>query len=158
MIFGYKNIDTQPMKDQIIATVTALFSGADERDWAKVKNAFAENVELDYSSMTGNPAGTASSNDIIAAWRGLLPGFDRTHHQLADFYVMQNGTVALVHYYGKADHFIGDELWIVEGTYDTELIETDGKWIVTKHKLNLIKQDGNMDLPAKAAARVSEQS
>jgi hypothetical protein len=45
----------------------------------------------------------------------------------------------------------------VEGTYDTELIETDGKWIITKHKLNLIKQDGNLDLPAQAAARVSEQ-
>jgi hypothetical protein len=149
--------NAEPMKDQIIETVTALFGGADERDWTKVKNALAENVELDYSSMTGNPASLVSSENIITAWRGFLPGFDKTHHQLTDFYVMQNGSIALAHYYGKADHFIGDELWIVEGTYDTELIETDGKWIITKHKLNLIKQDGNMDLPAQAAARVSEQ-
>ncbi|WP_413670569.1 nuclear transport factor 2 family protein [Mucilaginibacter sp. Mucisp86] len=145
------------MKDQIIETITALFAGADERDWGKVKNALAENVELDYSSMTGNPASTVTSEDIITAWRGFLPGFDETHHQLADFYVMQNGSAALVHYYGKADHFIGDELWTVEGTYDTELIESNDKWIIAKHKLNLIKQDGNMDLPAQAAARVSER-
>lgn len=145
------------MKDQIIETVAALFGGADERDWAKVKNSLAENVELDYSSMTGSPASVVAREGIITAWRGFLPGFDKTHHQLADFYVMQNGTIAHVHYYGKADHFICEELWTVEGTYDTELIETDGKWLITKHKLNLIKQDGNMDLPALAAARVSER-
>ena len=145
------------MKEQIIETVTRLFAGADERDWGKVKNTFAENVELDYSSMTGNPASVVPSEGIITSWRGFLPGFDKTHHQLADFYVMQNGSAALVHYYGKADHFIGDDLWIVEGTYDTELIETDGKWVITKHKLNLIKQDGNMALPVQAAARVSER-
>ena len=145
------------MKEQIIETVIRLFAGADERDWDKIKNTFAENVELDYSSMTGNPASVVPAEGIITAWRGFLPGFDKTHHQLADFYVMQNGSAALVHYYGKADHFIGDELWIVEGTYDTELIETDGKWTITKHKLNLIKQDGNMDLPVQAAARVSER-
>jgi len=145
------------MKEQIIETVTRLFAGADERDWDKIKNTFAENVELDYSSMTGNPTSIVPAEGIITAWRGFLPGFDKTHHQLADFYVMQNGSAALVHYYGKADHFIGDDLWIVEGTYDTELIETHGKWVITKHKLNLIKQDGNMDLPVQAAARVSER-
>lgn len=144
------------MKDIIIETIKTLFAAADARDWDKARSTMATEVELDYSSMNGTSATLIPADDIIASWRGFLPGFDKTHHQLADFYVMQNGTVAHVHYYGKADHFIGEDLWIVEGTYDTELIETEGQWLISKHKLNLLKQDGNMDLPAKAAARVSE--
>jgi hypothetical protein len=34
--------------------VLDLFNGADERNWGKVKMAFADNVLLDYSSLSGN--------------------------------------------------------------------------------------------------------
>jgi hypothetical protein len=42
--------------DSIIQVVKAIFSGTDKRNWSEIKNAMAEEVLLDYSSMTGKPA------------------------------------------------------------------------------------------------------
>jgi hypothetical protein len=89
--------------DKIIKTVTAIFNGADARDWQKVKAAFADEVLLDYSSMNGNPAAQMTPDQIIAVWSGFLPGFDSTHHNVFDFKVNQQGNRANVHFTGIAD-------------------------------------------------------
>ena len=67
--------------EKIIETITNIFEGADERDWKKVKDSFADEVLLDYYSMNGSPVVLLSSSKIIEAWKGFLPGFDLTHHQ-----------------------------------------------------------------------------
>ena len=142
-------------KDKIIQTFSAVFAGADERDWAKVQNAMAANVLLDYSSLSGNPAATLSSEKIIETWKGFLPGFDRTHHQLSEFEVEINQAVANVHCRGKADHFIGKEAWTVEGTYDGELEVKNSNWVVTKLAFHLTRQTGNTTLPAEALKKMN---
>ena len=138
------------MQNEIINTVKAMFSGADERDWDKVKNTMADKVLLDYSAMGGSPAAELTPEQIINAWEGLLPGFDKTHHQPKDFTVTQNGDTAVVHYFAKADHFLGDESWTVEANYDTGLAKTGGTWKITSHKIKDVKQSGNKELPLKA--------
>lgn len=143
---------------KIIQAITNLFNGADEHNWAKVKTAFAENVLLDFSSLSGNPASTIPSKEIINSWAAFLPGFDKTHHQLSDFQIKQNGNSTTVHYNGKADHFIGNEIWTVEGTYDDEVINSNAGWVITKHKFNLTKQSGNLDLPAQATKILSNNN
>jgi hypothetical protein len=134
---------------QITETVIALFKGADDRDWDKVKNTLAEKVLLDYSAM-GSPAAELTPGQIITAWKGLLPGFDSTHHQPAGFTVKQDGDTATVRYSAKADHFIGSDGWTVEANYDTNLIHTANGWKITMHKINDVKQSGDTTLPAKA--------
>ena len=137
--------------DDIINAITNIFTGTDERDWNKVKCSFADDVLLDYSSMNHNPAAVLPAADIIKAWEGFLPGFDLTRHQISGFKVEQNGGTATVHFIGKADHYIGEDSWTVEGTYDTELERSGNKWKLTKFKFNLQKQNGNIELPRKAA-------
>jgi SnoaL-like domain len=137
--------------DSIIQVVKAIFSGTDKRNWSEVKNAMAEEVLLDYSSMTGNPAALEASEKIVETWKGFLPGFDKTHHQVSDFKVSQNGSLAQVYLFGKADHYISGEIWTVEGTYDVTLSRSDAHWKVTAFKFNFIKQSGNTTLPSKAA-------
>lgn len=137
--------------DKIVNTVTAIFSGADAREWPKVKAAFADEVLLDYSSMNGNPAAQMTPDQIITAWSSFLPGFDKTHHNVFDFKVDRQGDNATVHFTGIADHFIGENKWTVEGTYDVEAIREDDNWQVTKFKLNFEKQGGDTSLPQKAA-------
>jgi hypothetical protein len=139
------------MQSEITETVKAMFSGADERDWDKVKDTMADKVLLDYSALSGSPATELTPEQIINAWKGLLPGFDKTHHQPADFAVTQNGDYATVHYLAKADHFLGDDSWTVEADYDTELVKTGNDWKITSHKINDVKQSGNKELPSKAA-------
>ncbi len=140
--------------EEIIHAIAAVFSGADERNWEKVQHAMAENVLLDYSSLSGNAAATLSSKQIIETWKGFLPGFDRTHHQLSNFQVTQHGNTATIHCNGKANHFIDKDVWTVEGTYDAEASKTNGQWLVTKLKFNLAKQSGNTNLPARAIENI----
>jgi hypothetical protein len=141
--------------EKIIKTINNIFSGVDERNWAKVQNAMAEHVSLDYISMRGGSPVDQTPKQITDAWAAFLPGFDRTHHKISNFEVTQNGNTALVHYGGKGDHFLDGEVWTAEGTFDTELEMINGSWLVTKHKFNLIKQSGNTSLPEKARENVN---
>jgi hypothetical protein len=140
--------------EKIIETISAVFTGADEHNWRKVQNAMAENILLDYASLSDSPAATLPSMQIIETWKGFLPGFDRTHHQLSNFRVIPQGNTAKVHCDGKADHFIDDDVWTVEGTYDAEVSKIDDRWAVTMLKFNLSKQSGNTKLPALAIERL----
>lgn len=139
------------MQSEITEPVKAMFGGADERDWAKVKDTMGNKVLLDYSAMSGNPAAELTPEQIINAWKGLLPGFDKTHHQPARFMITQNGNNATVRYFAKADHFLGDDSWTVEANYDTVLVKTDDGWKIIAHKISDVKQSGNKELPLKAA-------
>jgi len=140
--------------EKIIQAISAVFNGADERNWKKVENAMADRVLLDYASLSGSPAATLPSTQIIETWKGFLPGFDRTHHQLSDFQVSWQGNIAKVHCNGKADHFIDEDVWTVEGTYDAEVTKNIGRWAITGLKFSLSKQSGNTDLPARAIEKV----
>jgi SnoaL-like domain len=148
--------DLKMEQEKIIQAILAIFNGADERDWQKVEQAMADNVLLDYASLSGNPAATLSAKQIIEAWRGFLPGFDSTHHHLSDFHVQQNGDQAVIHCKGKADHFLNNDSWTVEGTYDAEAAKVNGEWVVTKLKFNLSGQSGNTALPAQAAEKMKQ--
>ena len=91
--------------ERVTKVITNIFEGADERDWNRVKASFANDVLLDYSSMNGNPAAVLSSDNIIKAWKGFLPGFDITHHHITNFQIKESDGVAKAHFSGKADHF-----------------------------------------------------
>src|ERR1700751_2381833 len=110
--------------EAIIQTVTDIFNGADERNWEKVRHAMAEEGLMDYSSMNGSQPAITKADDIIKTWKGFLPGFDRTHHQLSDFQGERQGNTANLRFFGKADHFIGNDSWTVEGTYDIEAVKS----------------------------------
>jgi hypothetical protein len=138
------------MENNLIQTITAIFHGADERDWAAVQNALADQVWLDYTSLSGGQPSLLTGEQIVDAWASFLPGFDKTHHQLSHFQVDLGGSSATARFSGKADHFIGAASWTVEGSYDAEAIQQTGRWRVTKLVLHLVNQSGDLSLPAKA--------
>lgn len=141
---------------KIIETITSLFKSVDERNWENVKRIMADTVLLDYSSMSGIPAANVHADDIINDWKGVLPGFDKTHHQLSDFSITIEDNIAQAHFSGKADHFLDNDVWTVAGTYDAALINTDNDWRVTKFRFNLQEQSGNKSLPSKAMEVVKQ--
>jgi ketosteroid isomerase-like protein len=146
------------MENIIIHQVNTLFSGADERNWNKVKSVMHTPVLLDYSSMTGSPATNLTPEEITAAWSAFLPGFDRTNHKLSDFKVIINGDQAIIHYTGKADHYLNAEVWTVEGSYDTKFKRVNENWLVVAHTFNFQKQSGNNTLPAAATKKMEPSS
>jgi len=137
-------------KDLLMQTITAIFHGADQHDWPAVENALADQVWLDYTSLAGGQPSRLTNKQIADAWASFLPGFDKTHHQLSHFEVDLGGSPAKARFSGKADHFIGAASWTVEGSYDAEAIQQNGRWRVTKLVLHLVNQSGDLSLPAKA--------
>lgn len=152
--FGQSKTTTKKLEkmenEKIIAAINAVFNGADSHDWKKIKNVMAENVLLDYTSMSGGNPSSQTPTQIVDAWSSFLPGFDKTKHSLSNFQITTDNEKANVHYLGKADHFIGKEVWTVDGSYDSELQKKGNEWLITIHKFNLEKQSGNINLPQKA--------
>ncbi len=146
------NLNAQEM-ELINRTITELFVATDTRDWQKVEQIFADQVVLDYSSMNGNPAVELSPSQITGAWKGILPGFESTHHQIGNFITKVDENKASVFVYGTATHYLSDDqgsVWTVVGSYDFDLIKTDNKWRISSMKFNFKYQDGNTSLPEKA--------
>lgn len=154
----FKSFLTSPIFQEknsgIIRQINKLFAGVDDRDWHKVMSVMNANVLLDYASMNGHPATMLTPKEITDAWAAFLPGFDKTHHQLSQFKVQPLGIHPTAHFNGQATHWIGNECWIVEGSYDIGLNFINGIWLVTEMKFNFEKQSGDTDLPALAAERI----
>jgi SnoaL-like domain len=142
--------------NKIIEAVSTIFKGADEHNWKSIESVMAKTVLLDYASFTGGEPATLTPKQITESWAAFLLGFDKTHHQLSNFNVTVNNDVAHITYAGKADHFTGNEIWTVEGMYESELNKVEGNWWVSKLKFNFDKQSGNTDLAAKATARMKK--
>jgi hypothetical protein len=145
---------------EIIETVNKLFISVDNRDWKNVKAIFNDTVLLDYTSMAGGQPAQLSSDQIIDSWKSVLPGFDKTHHQLGNYIIDTDSQVAKVFCYGTATHYLANEsknnLWTVVGSYDLELQTVRETWRVTKMKLNLKYIDGNTELPKIAQEKLKK--
>ena len=139
---------------KIIQAVTILFKAADNRDWPTMHSVMAEKVLLDYTSMSGGEVKLQTPVEITDGWACFLPGFDKTDHQVSAFRVKLHGNQADVDYAGKADHFIDDEVWTVEGTYHTKLKKEGDAWLVTHHTFNCDRQSGNIYLPKRAKEKL----
>ncbi|HEX9152773.1 MAG TPA: nuclear transport factor 2 family protein [Flavobacterium sp.] len=143
------------MKEEIKRSVLDIFEGADERNWTRVKNAMAETVLLDYSSMTGTEPAMLSPDDITNAWANFLPGFDRTKHNLTNFKISTSDKLTTITFDGKADHFINDKVWTVEGDYYAEA-QSDNR--ISLLKFNFKTQSGDMGLPEKATEKMQNEN
>lgn len=141
------------MTDKVKESISDIFQGADNRDWTRVKHAFAEKVLLDYTSMTGGEPASLSPEDITAAWANFLPGFDQTNHQLSNFKTGTNDNITTVTFDGKADHFLNDKTWTVEGDYYAEL-QNDNR--VSLLRFNFKTQSGDTGLPALAIEKMKQ--
>jgi len=136
------------------STISRLFAAVDARDWLQVESIMDDKVLLDYTSMSGGSPGWLAPRQITDTWAAFLPGFDRTHHEIFDIQSSDQDDSTQFHFKGRAEHFIGIESWVVEGTYDALLVKREVEWKVSRFKFNLQAQSGNTQLPALAAARM----
>ncbi|MDJ1499712.1 nuclear transport factor 2 family protein [Xanthocytophaga agilis] len=143
---------------EVVNVVQNIFIGADERDWQMVHASFAPRVLLDYTSMTGGKPTELVPEQIIDAWKALLPGFQATQHQLGNFKTVVQENKADVFCYGTATHYLpnpsNQNVWTVVGTYLFQLIKKDNEWKVSRMKFNFKYQDGNLELPKLATEKV----
>ena len=148
------------MNEEIIEGVNKLFIAVDNRDWESVKKLFDDTVLLDYTSMAGGEPANLTAVQIIDSWKGLLPGFDKTHHQVGNYIIEPGSQKAKVFCYGTATHYLANEsknnIWTVVGSYDFELKHVNNNWRISKMKFNLKYIDGNNDLPRMAQEKIKK--
>ena len=167
LTMGCKETDKKQINEEVIMdnqqiemAVNKLFISVDNRDWDNVKLIFSDTVLLDYTSMAGGQPSTLKSSQIIDSWKGILPGFDKTHHQLGNFIIETDSDASKVFCYGIATHYLANEskenIWTVVGSYDLELKIINNTWRITKMKFNLKYIDGNNDLPKMAQERLKK--
>ncbi|HEX5553047.1 MAG TPA: nuclear transport factor 2 family protein [Chitinophagaceae bacterium] len=144
------------MEESIVeAVIIRIFNGTDSRQWEMVRNNFADEVLVDYTSVNGRPASVIKADELIESWRAFLPKFKFTFHRQSNFQFEFSEKGCNVFCKGDALHHLpgaeGGDLWTVYGTYHFELTKRTGQWKVTVMKFDLLYQQGNTRLPAIAA-------
>ncbi len=146
------------MTTEIANTVARFFKAVDDREWAMAEALMANPYHLDYSSFGAGEAADLAPTQILKGWKGFLPGFDHTHHQIGNLDISVDGDKAKVACYGTATHVIADAgggtVWTVVGTY-TITLKRVGDWKLTGTTFHFKYQDGNTGLPEKAAERAA---
>ncbi|MEL7248612.1 MAG: nuclear transport factor 2 family protein [Bacteroidota bacterium] len=154
---GDKRNNQQAIQDLLIT----LFKAADQRDWETAKSVMAPEVYIDYTAL-GGAAGVQTPAQIVTGWAGILPGFERTVHQIHNFAIWVAGDRATSTFDGIAVHYLqvpdGENYWTVFAGYDTEFIQIDGEWKLARIDLSLYQLAGNNDLPQAALKNVANNA
>jgi hypothetical protein len=140
-------------------TFTSMLHAIDARNWDGVRLAFAEHVDIDYSSLTGGPAATVDIDGHVAGWREFALGFDATQHVTGPIIVTPNEAGVSANTHVRAYHYVegapGNEVWMVAGHYDVRLRATVNAWEIVAITLTVFYQEGNLALPERARSRAA---
>lgn len=131
-----------------------LLHDIDRQDWDAIAVALAGTVRSDYTSLFEGEVEQVPAEDLIARWKGLLPGFDATQHVLGPLIPAASPPEPGSEWFEcnvRAHHRIGNAEWLVAGRYVIRV--TDGK--VSAITLQTIYQDGDLTLPEQAARRAA---
>lgn len=136
-------------------TVTKMFVYADRRDWAGLRDLFADQVELDWTSLSGGEPATLTPDQIVAGWTATLGGLQATQHLIGNFLVeSMAGDEATASCYGQATHFlpdaVGSSLWTLGADYRFTLVRTGSTWKIAAVTMTAVWGDGNQQLMTKA--------
>jgi len=150
-----------PADEAAIETIVeSVGSLADRGNFESLEMLFADEVMVDYSSLSGAVAELKSPQALMSEWAATLPGFDRTRHQLSDVRASVDGTTATAAANVVAGHWIGEAYWEVTGRYSYLLSKEDNLWRIASMTFTLEGEIGSRDVfgPAMAAAQANPSS
>lgn len=141
---------------EISRSITDIAAGADRHDWERVRSAFDATVTTDYTSLWGGDPVNQPAEELVAGWAGFLPGFDSTHHMVANHTVTSiDGDSASAEADFIATHRIEDGLWTLGGRYSYELKRSDDRWLVTSLTMTALWETGDRGLVGTASERAA---
>lgn len=150
---------TTPAEEaKVAAVISAVAIYADNRDFAALEDFFAPETLIDYTSLWGGEAQRFTPPALMAAWSGLLPGFDATRHQLSDIEVKIGGDHANATAKVTASHWLDDATWTVSGAYGYVLVRSGSQWRVSAMTFHLAHESGDRSLVRKAAEKVTAKA
>lgn len=143
-------------RDTVVETINRLFWYVDRRQWGELQTVLADEVLLDYTSLSGGDPAGVSAPDIIAAWHASLGGLAATQHLVSNHLVTLDGDSAEVTAQFIATHLLpnshGGPTWTLGGHYLFELQRTaDENWRITAITMIATWATGNQHIMTLAA-------
>lgn len=148
----------EPEAAKVISVVSSIPLAVDLANYALAENAFAPRIVIDYTSLWGGSPNTMTPAELMTAWRGIVPGFDATWHELSDVRARVSGNSATATAAVDGRHWLGDALWRPIGTYEWELEKRNGQWKVTRMVFKMTREIGDRALAAQAMDRAKAAS
>ena len=147
-----------PDRTEIVEQTTRMAWLADRRDWDRLVDLFADEVDLDYTALTGGHPVRLSPVDLVAGWRAGLGGLDATQHLVSNHLVDVDGDRAVATAQFQATHVLanphGDPTWTLGGHYRFGLVRRDDGWRIDAVTMTATWATGNqqvMTLATRAA-------
>lgn len=139
--------------------VTGMLHAFDAKNWRDVRQAFADDVDVDYSSLSGVAAARTTADELVGGWERFANALTATQHITGPFVVMPRGQRVQARTHVRAYHQMrgvgGGEIWIVAGHYEIELLPVGDGWKISGVTLRVFYQEGNLSIPAAARDRAA---
>ena len=155
-------------KFEVIEAYNAYAQGIDRKDWALVRDCFADEVTIDYgdiSAATGAPDVPRTAESWIAVLQGVINGFDGTRHTITNHRFSRDGECVVCRAYLTAEHVIfsqpdipiaaADEIATVVGEYTNTYRPTAEGWKICRSQLDIDWSAGNAELFVVAMGRAA---
>lgn len=152
----------------IIDVYNAYAEGIDSKNWAMVRQCFADEVCIDYgdtSAGSGNPDEPRRADDWIPVLQSVINGFDYTQHTITNHRFAREGARIVCRAYMTADHVIladpgfteakAEEVATVVGEYTNTCELTAEGWKIVRSRLDMAWSKGNSALFAVAVTRAA---
>ena len=144
-----EQLHEQKISDELAIrlVVDEIDNACDAKDWETCRSFFADEVEADFTSLSGGEAAKISADDLIESWRTNLFAEKKTYHQRGNHRIEIAGDKATV--FSKAYAFNLLEsgaisgLWEVWGNYTHTLVRTAEGWKCSAMKLEVIYRRGD---------------
>ena len=148
-------VDRARITDHVLRYAT----GIDRRDWKLYRSIFADQLTIDFSSWSGEPATSMKADDWVAGVRATLEPFDATQHVLTNFVIEVDGADATCNCYMAAHHHLVTgafrEMHSIGGYYVHHLRRAGQGWLIDSTQLNVTWEMGDRALFEQAALRRS---
>jgi SnoaL-like domain len=139
--------DLNPDYVEIINTVNRISIHADLRNWAACRNCFADQVEVDYTSLQGGKPAMIAADTLLKQWATSFDqSFKTTQHLIGSHAVTLKGDTATCISQFQAHHVLlnsGDSpFWRLGGIYHHSLARSSNGWRVFKLQMTARWEEG----------------
>lgn len=149
--------DRALISERVITYARSIDAG----DWDALGECFTDPVHIDFSE-AGMAAADFPRETFIGFARAGLGGFTALQH-LSPNHVIDfddsDPDRAVCHSYMYAQHHLagaeGGDFFLMRGWYTNSMVRTPGGWGIERIVQHLSWSEGNLDLPAQAAARAT---
>lgn len=150
-------ISTQGADEAAIATlINSVATLADNGDFETLESLYANEIQIDYTSLFGGEVQTFTPEGLMTAWASVLPGFDQTHHAISNIQIQIDGDRATATADFTAVHYLNRDYWEVSGQYLYQFVRQPDRWAVEAMTLQLSDEVGDRTLLERAAAQATE--